>query len=104
MTHPFATCDFCDAHKGDTTGSFRVLPPVFRDFGQITTFCGPVDTVKCFEDNTLVKAAVDAQGWISTPKGGSAKCWWLMAAPHCAEPCSAATWARPQPATAGPAS
>ena len=28
-----ATCDLCDAHKGDTDGAFRVLPPVFRDFG-----------------------------------------------------------------------
>ena len=28
-----ATCDLCDAHKGDTDGGFRVLPPVFRDFG-----------------------------------------------------------------------
>ena len=30
----FATCDLCDAHKGDTDGAFRVLPPVFRDFGK----------------------------------------------------------------------
>ena len=69
MKTPFATCDFCDVHKGDSTGDFRVLPPVFRDFGQHTSFCGPVQTVKCFEDNTLVKAAVDAQGWIDTPNG-----------------------------------
>ena len=25
-----ATCDLCDAHRGDTDGAFRVLPPVFR--------------------------------------------------------------------------
>ena len=65
----FATCDFCDTHKADSTGDFRVLPPVFRDFGKRTTFCGPVDTVKCFEDNSLVKAAVDSQGWVDTPEG-----------------------------------
>ena len=69
MSQSFATCDFCDAHKGDSTGAFRVLPPVFRDFGQVTQFSGPVETVKCFEDNTLVKAAVDAQGWIETAQG-----------------------------------
>jgi regulator of ribonuclease activity A len=69
MSQSFATCDFCDVHKGDTSGDFRVLPPVFRDFGQVKKFCGPVETVKCFEDNTLVKAAVDAQGWIETPQG-----------------------------------
>jgi regulator of ribonuclease activity A len=69
MSQSFATCDFCDVHKANSTGDFRVLPPVFRDFGQVTTFCGPVDTVKCYEDNTLVKAAVDAQGWIDTAQG-----------------------------------
>lgn len=58
----FATCDFCDEHKNDTSGAFRVLPPVFRDFGARRVFAGPVATVKCHEDNTLVKAAVDSPG------------------------------------------
>lgn len=58
----FATCDLCDAHKTDTDGAFRVLPPVFHDFGARRTFCGPVVTVKCFEDNTPVKAAVESPG------------------------------------------
>lgn len=69
MPIAFATCDLCDAHKADTSGNFRVLPPVFRDFGAVRKFAGPVVTVKCFEDNTLVKAAVDSQGWIDTPAG-----------------------------------
>jgi regulator of ribonuclease activity A len=56
------TCDLCDAHKTDTSGAFRVLPPVFRDFGAVRRFAGPVVTVKCFEDNTSVKAAVDSPG------------------------------------------
>lgn len=58
----FATCDLCDAHKGDTSGAFRVLPPVFKDFGASTRFAGPVVTVKCHEDNTPVKAAVESEG------------------------------------------
>ena len=58
----FATCDLCDAYKNDSTGDFRVLPPVFRDFGAESRFAGTVVTVKCFEDNTLVKAAVDSPG------------------------------------------
>lgn len=66
MTAPsslaFSTCDFCDAHKGDDSGAFRVLPPVFQSYGARTSFSGPVSTVKCFEDNTLVKAAVDSPG------------------------------------------
>lgn len=61
-SQPFATCDLCDANKDDASGHFRVLAPVFRDFGGVHRFCGPVSTVKCFEDNSLVKAAVDSAG------------------------------------------
>ena len=56
------TCDLCDAHKTDLSGAFRVLPPLFRDFGARKQFAGEVATVKCFEDNSLVKAAVDSAG------------------------------------------
>ena len=58
----FSTCDFCDVHKGDTSGAFRVLPPVFQSFGGVAAFAGPVSTVKCHEDNTVVKAAVESPG------------------------------------------
>ena len=58
----FATCDLCDMFKNDTSGRFRVLSPVFKNFGAIEAFQGAVVTVKCFEDNSLVKAAVDAAG------------------------------------------
>jgi len=56
----FATCDLCDAHRDGQT--LRVLPPVFKSYGARRRFCGPVSTVKCFEDNSLVKAAVDSPG------------------------------------------
>ncbi|NMM80982.1 ribonuclease [Acidovorax sp. SRB_14] len=58
----FSTCDFCDAHKADDSGGFRVLPPVFKAFGGMAAFAGPVTTVKCHEDNTVVKAAVESAG------------------------------------------
>ena len=58
----FATCDLCDAHKNDVSGDFRVLPPVFKNFGAVEKFCGQIVTIKCFEDNSLVKAAVDSAG------------------------------------------
>ena len=61
-TLSFATCDLCDAHKNDSSGRFQVLPPVFKDFGGIRQFNGPVVTVKCFEDNSQVKAAVGSPG------------------------------------------
>ena len=58
----FATCDLCDLHKNDASGALRVMPPVFRDFGGVQKFAGPVVTVKCFEDNTHVKAFVESPG------------------------------------------
>lgn len=69
MPPPFATCDLCDAHKNDSSGDFEVMPPVFRDFGGMRKFCGPVVTVKCFEDNSSVKAALDSVGFEETPLG-----------------------------------
>jgi regulator of ribonuclease activity A len=73
MSEPFATCDLCDSHKNDSDGAFRVLPPVFRDFGGRRRFAGPISTVKCFEDNTLVKAALDepGQGRVLVVDGGA---------------------------------
>jgi regulator of ribonuclease activity A len=61
------TCDLCDAHKDD--GRLQVLPPVFRDFGGRPAFFGPVSTVKCHEDNSMVKAAVESPGIADTPQG-----------------------------------
>lgn len=64
-TTDFATCDLCDAHKAGYAaggGSFRVLPPVFHDYGARHKFCGAVVTVKCYEDNTPVKSAVESAG------------------------------------------
>lgn len=57
-----STCDFCDAHKSDDSGKFRVMPPVFKDFGGRTRFYGQVLTVKCYEDNSHVKSAVESEG------------------------------------------
>lgn len=73
----FATCDLCDLHKNDTDGAFRVLPPVFRDFGAKSVFSGPVATVKCHEDNSPVKLAVESPGQgrvLVVDGGGSLRC------------------------------
>ena len=56
------TCDLCDAHKNDTEGGFRVLPPVFQNYGKHVRFGGQIATVQCFEDNTPVKAALEEPG------------------------------------------
>lgn len=56
------TGDLCDANKSGADAGFRVLPPVFHDYGGRTRFAGTVATVKCFEDNTPVKAALEEPG------------------------------------------
>lgn len=61
-TASFATCDLCDAHEEDTSGAFRVLPPVFRDFGAAAKFSGPVATARCPEDNSRIREAVNSPG------------------------------------------
>jgi regulator of ribonuclease activity A len=57
-----STCDLCDQHKGSVGDTFFVLPPVFASYGAVAAFSGIVSTVKCFEDNSLVKAALDEPG------------------------------------------
>lgn len=58
----FATCDFCDAHKNEVGETLRVLPPVFQSWGAKVAFAGVISTVRCFEDNSLVKAALESPG------------------------------------------
>ncbi len=57
-----STCDLCDTHKGDSSGTFRVLPPVYQAYGSLRAFNGPVSTVQCLDDNTSVRQAVESPG------------------------------------------
>lgn len=52
------TADLIDDHADKLT--LCHLP--FRHFGQRTSFCGPVQTVKCFEDNVLLKEQLSQPG------------------------------------------
>ncbi len=73
----FFTCDLCDAHEGDSSGAFRVVPPVFRCFGADQAFCGPVHTVRAPEDNSRVREAVNSSGdgrVLVVDGGGSLRC------------------------------
>ena len=58
MQGPIATCDLCDQFPNEV----RPLEPIFKDFGGTQSFFGPVRTVKCFEDNSKVKALVSTSG------------------------------------------
>jgi len=66
------TPDICDAHP-----DVAILDPIFVNFGGLEAFCGPVRTVKCFEDNSLVKQAVNEPGEgavLVVDAGGSQRC------------------------------
>jgi regulator of ribonuclease activity A len=60
--NPLSTCDLCDAHKNDDDGRFRILPPMFQDFGATHAFHGRIATARCHEDNSPVRAAVNSPG------------------------------------------
>jgi regulator of ribonuclease activity A len=59
MSQP-STCDLCDAHERNP--ALRVLPPLLRAFGGRPAFQGPAATLQCFEDNSLVRAALEEAG------------------------------------------
>lgn len=68
-----ALADLYDEH-GE---SLRVAAPIFRDFGGQAEFEGPVAIVKVFEDNTLVRAALEQPGdgqVLVVDGGGSLRC------------------------------
>ncbi|MFZ1418066.1 MAG: ribonuclease E activity regulator RraA [Burkholderiaceae bacterium] len=55
-----ATTDLCDQFENDIhAGLIHVLPPVFQSFGQAQAFHGQAVTFKVFEDNTLIKKALE---------------------------------------------
>ena len=47
----YSTPDLCD----DNPDSICVLEPMFASYGARVSFCGEIVTIKCFEDNSLVK-------------------------------------------------
>lgn len=53
-----STPDLCDQYPE----LVRVLDPIFVNYGGRESFSGPVLTVKCFEDNSIVKQLVGTPG------------------------------------------
>jgi regulator of ribonuclease activity A len=74
----FATCDLCDANEDKlAAGTLHVLPPFFASFGKRGAFAGPARTLKVFEDNVLVRAALETPGdghVLVVDGGGSLRC------------------------------
>ncbi len=53
-----STPDICDEHEQDV----RVLDTIFNNYGGQDSFSGQAVTIKCFEDNSVVKKLVDTPG------------------------------------------
>ena len=53
-----STPDLCDAHDGKV----RVLEPIFNNYGGVKSFFGRAVTIKCHEDNSVVKELVSKPG------------------------------------------
>lgn len=69
----FQTTDLCDAHEE----SVSVVAPMFRHYGGRGAFAGQISTVKCFEDNSLVREALGRPGAgkvLVVDGGGSLRC------------------------------
>lgn len=67
------TTDLCDAHPDKV----RVAEPGFNDFGSLIDFYGSIHTVKCHEDNSLVRKALETDGTgkvLVVDGGGSMRC------------------------------
>ncbi len=54
----FVTCDLCD----DNPDVVKVVEPMFKNYGGKKIFGGEIVTVKCFEDNSVVKELCSSDG------------------------------------------
>ncbi|MEP6418207.1 MAG: ribonuclease E activity regulator RraA, partial [Marinobacter sp.] len=67
---PIVTPDLCDDYP-----EVLVVEPGFRNFGGVDAFGGEIVTVKCFEDNSIVKeqVALPGNGRVMVVDGGGSK-------------------------------
>jgi regulator of ribonuclease activity A len=76
----FFTPDLDDQYSDDlanTNAPLQIFEPIFRSFGGRQSFCGEIVTVKCFEDNSVVKAQLAEPGAgrvLIVDGGGSMRC------------------------------
>lgn len=77
-----ATADLCDVFITDPVDAVRqrevsIVEPIFRDFGGNRKFSGRIATVKCFENNPLVRKSLEEDGTgrvLVVDGGGSKRC------------------------------
>jgi regulator of ribonuclease activity A len=69
----FTTADLCDAFPG----LVQVVQPLFREYGGLDRFAGPIETLRVHEDNTLVRDMLETPGRgrvLVVDGGGSLNC------------------------------
>ena len=70
------TTDICDANEDKiAAGTLRVVEPMFQSWGKKSQFMGQAHTLQVFEDNSLVRSALekDGQGKVLVVDGGGSK-------------------------------
>ncbi len=73
MDNRLKTADLCDIHEE----ALQICSPVFRHYGGRRDFHGPIATLKCFEDNSLVREQLGQPGEgrvLVVDAGGSLRC------------------------------
>jgi len=73
MTMNWATTDLCDRHAD----KLAIAAPALRSFGGRRRFHGALATIRCFEDNSLVRERLAEPGGgrvLVVDGGGSMKC------------------------------
>lgn len=71
----FSTADLCDRFAGQD--HFQIAEPLLQHFGGQRRFCGQVTTLKVFEDNSLLRVALQEPGQgrvLVVDGGGSRRC------------------------------
>src|SRR5699024_704358 len=69
----YPVTDLCD----EFADYLDILEPVFTDFGGRLAFGGPISTVRCFEDNSVARLALEEPGEgriLVIDGGGSERC------------------------------
>jgi regulator of ribonuclease activity A len=57
-----ATADLCDKYVTSPSRLTVAQPGLFKDFGGMTAFSGPIETIRCFESNPLVRKTLNEPG------------------------------------------
>lgn len=74
----YQTADLCDRNEAAVrAGTVRVVTPMFLSYGKRAEFNGRIATLKVFEDNSLVRSALETPGdgrVLVIDGGGSMRC------------------------------